>query len=706
VTLKLVTDAPTVLIVDDEPDERFLMRQGLESAGLRVHEANSGRDAFKILSQFTPSAILLDVLMPEMDGIDVCSELRSKKAYRDVPVLMLTGMDNIEYVQRAFDAGATDFITKSTNPHFVAQRVLYALRNSRLSIDLTKNHHQLKQVQRVAKIGYWQLSLSDNYLVLSDDALKIFFVTRNEFDNSLAMFLDLVHLGDRDGVKAAIEDALYRGGKLNVDHRIVRKDGRERYVNSQGEVVYGESGQPLSMLGVVQDIDERKRTEATMLHHALYDSLTDLSNRRLFQDRLKHAMIAARREEKLLAVCFFDLDNFKMINDNLGHAVGDELLKSVANRLRSTMRQGDIIARISGDEFAVAIEGLSTVEELEKIVEKLRARLSEPYRIRGHKVYASASIGMSLYPLDSSDRDAMLRNADAAMYRAKELGGNSYCYYTFDMNDKARRRLEMENQLRKALGNNELCLYYQPQVDAVSLKIIGMEALLRWQHQDYGLLAPSKFLPIAEECGLVYPIGVWVINTALTQLAHWHNSGYEGLRLAINMSSRQLSQEENINAISQVVQRTGLNPNLVCIEITESVAMKNLASTLDRLQQLKEIGVDIVLDDYGAGHSSMNLLQRLPIDCLNIDRSFVMKIAGREQDGNAAKGIIALAHGLGLRVTAEGVETKTQFNFLRANHCDELQGYYFSPPLPVDQVNDVLKKNNNKETLIETVFAV
>lgn len=704
-TLKLVTDTPTVLIVDDEPDERFLIRQGLESAGLRVHEANSGKAAFKMLSQFTPNAILLDVLMPQLNGIEVCCELRSKKAHRDTPILMLTGMDHIEYVRQAFDAGATDFITKSTNPHFVAQRVLYALRNSRLSLDLTKNHHQLRQVQRVAKLGYWQLNLCDNYLALSDDALKIFFLTRGEFDNSLEMFLDLIHLRDREGVRVAIEEALYRGHKLNIDHRIVRKDGRERYVNSQGEVIYGESGQPLSMLGVVQDIDERKRTEAAMLHHALYDSLTDLSNRRLFQDRLKHAMIVARREEKLLAVCFFDLDNFKMINDNLGHAVGDELLKSVANRLRSTMRQGDIIARISGDEFAVAIEGLSTVDELEKIVEKLRARLSEPYQVRGHKVYASASIGMSLYPLDSSDRDTMLRNADAAMYRAKELGGNSYCYYTFDMNDKARRRLEMENQLRSALENNELCLYYQPQVDTATLKIVGMEALLRWQHKEYGLLAPSKFLHVAEECGLVYPIGVWVINTAVEQMAHWHDNGYKGLRLAINMSSRQLSQEENINAISHVLQRTGLNPKLLCIEITESAAMKNLTGTLDRLQQLKDIGVSIVLDDYGAGHSSMNLLQRLPIDCLNVDRSFIMKIAGREQDGNAAKGIIALAHGLGLRVTAEGVETKTQFNFLRAHQCDEFQGYFFSPPLPVDEITEVLRKNNNKKPLVESVLA-
>ena len=681
---------PTVLLVDDEPDERFLIRRELEVAGMQVHECNSGDAALEKLSTTTPAVILLDVVMPGMDGIETCREIRKHPTFKDIPVLMLTGVDGLDYIRSAFDAGATDFITKTTKLDFVAQRIRYALRNSSRTQDLKTWQQQLKQVHQVAKMGYWQLSVPDCRIALSDEALNLFDIERNEIDYSFSAFLDLVHLTDRNKVKTVIDNALFNGQKLNIDYRVIAKNGAERFVNLQGEVTYN-SGSPVSVIGLIQDITERKKSEASMQHQALYDSLTDLSNRRLFQERLSHAMSKAHREEKLLAVCFFDLDSFKMINDNLGHAVGDELLKSVAKRLRSTMRQGDIVARISGDEFALAIEGLSNVDELEKIVEKLRFRLAQPYRIRGHKIYTSASIGVALYPLDSADRDTMLRNADAAMYRAKELGGNCFCYYTYDMNDRARRRLELEKNLRKAISNNELCMYYQPQIDSDSNTVIGVEALLRWQHPEYGLLSPAKFLSIADDSGLIISIGHWAFKTACNDLLRWHQSGYDELRLSINMSSRQFVQEGIIENISQVLNSTRLNPNRICVEITEEVAMKNISGTIETMNQLKSLGLRTAIDDFGAGHSSMNLLQKLPIDSLNIDRSFIMRIADREQDGNTAKGIIALAHSLGLKVVAEGVETKTQAQFLRRHRCDVLQGYYYSPPVPVDEIDKFLQ---------------
>lgn len=682
---------PTVLLVDDDPDERLLMRRELEADGMEVHECHSGKMALRALAGFTPNVILLDVVMPGQDGIDVCRDIRAMQSCDDIPILMLTGVDGVDYIRRAFDAGATDFITKSTNLQFVSQRIKYALRNSSRTEDLKVWQRNLKKVHQLAGMGYWQLSVGNCQVNLSDEALRLFGLERNEFENTFSGFLDLVHLNDRDSVKAAIDSALYNRQKLNVDYRIVTRNGIECYVNLQGEVIY-DNGRPMNVVGIVQDITERKKSEATIQHQALYDSLTDLSNRRLFHDRLAHAMSTAHREEKLLAVCFFDLDNFKMINDNLGHAVGDELLKSVAKRLRSTMRQGDIIARISGDEFAVAIEGLSNVDELEKIVEKIRLRLSQPYRIRGHKVYTSASIGIALYPLDSADRDAMLRNADAAMYRAKELGGNTFCYYTYDMNDKARRRLEMEKNLRHAIDRNELRLYYQPQIDSDTNSIIGVEALLRWQHPDFGLLSPAKFLPVAEESGLIFSLGQWVLATACKDLLAWHRAGYPDLRLTLNMSARQFMQEGVIDNIKQVLATYRFNPRQLCVEVSESVAMKNISGTIDLFGQLRALGLRTAIDDFGAGHSSMNLLHKLPIDTLNIDRSFIMRIAEREQDGNTAKGMIALAHSLGLRVVAEGVETKTQVEFLKSQNCDVLQGYYFSPPIPVRELDDVLKE--------------
>ncbi|MGD8560030.1 MAG: EAL domain-containing protein [Gammaproteobacteria bacterium] len=690
-TNELALVKPTVLLVDDDTDERLLMRRELEAAGMKVRECDSGRSAMRALSEFIPNVILLDVVMPGQDGIDVCRDIRGLPSCADVPILMLTGVDGVDYIRRAFDAGATDFITKSTNLQFVSQRVKYALRNSSRTEDLKTWQRNLKKIHQVAGMGYWQLSVHDCQVNLSDEALKLFAVERHEFENTFSGFLDLVHLSDRDAVKVAIDSALYNQHKLNIDYRVISRSGIECYVNLQGEVIF-ENGKPVNIVGIIQDITERKKSEATIQHQALYDSLTDLSNRRLFHDRLSHAMAKAHREEKLLAVCFFDLDNFKMINDNLGHAVGDELLKSVAKRLRSTMRQADIIARISGDEFAVAVEGLSNVDELEKIVEKLRVRLSQPYRIRGHKIYTSASIGIALYPLDSADRATMLRNADAAMYSAKELGGNTFCYYTFDMNDKARRRLEMEKCLRKAIARNELVLYYQPQVDNQTNTIIGVEALLRWRHPDFGMLSPAKFLPVAEDSGLILAIGQWVLDTACQDLAHWHDVGYPELRLTINMSARQFMQEGIVGNIKQVLDANHLDPRQLCVEVTESVAMKNIAGTIEILSQLKSLGLCTAIDDFGAGHSSMNLLHKLPVDALNIDRSFVMRIAEREQDGNTAKGMIALAHSLGLRVVAEGVETKTQVEFLKRQRCDVLQGYYFSPPIPANDVDEILRQ--------------
>jgi EAL domain-containing protein (putative c-di-GMP-specific phosphodiesterase class I) len=290
------------------------------------------------------------------------------------------------------------------------------------------------------------------------------------------------------------------------------------------------------------------------------------------------------------------------------------------------------------------------------------------------------------------------------MYRAKELGGNCFCYYTYDMNDRARRRLELEKNLRKAISNNELCMYYQPQIDSDSNLVIGVEALLRWKHPEFGLLPPSKFMAIADDSGLIFSIGHWAFITACNELLRWHQSGYEDFRLSINMSSRQFVQEGIIGNISQVLRSTRLNPNRICVEITEEVAMKNISGAIETMNQLRSLGLRTAIDDFGAGHSSMNLLQKLPIDSLNIDRSFIMRIADREQDGNTAKGIIALAHSLGLKVVAEGVETKAQAEFLRRHRCDVLQGYYFSPPVPADEIDDFLQQNLPKNPLRNAIL--
>jgi len=695
---------PKILLVDVDEISRGKFSDKLQHSGFSVFEALDASSALDLLSNNAFDLILIDSNLPGSNVADFLHSVHQLPRMQQIPILLLTPCSDIASIKEAYKAGITDFINKSDDIDLGVERIRYVLRNSQLTKELSARQKQLEQVHKVAKLGYWRLGywrldLKNRAFFLSDEAKQIFGIENDSFDNTLMNYLDLIHVSDRDVVKATINNCLYDTSPFSIDHRIVNSRGAKHYVHTQGDVSFDEGGKSASIVGTVQDITERKRAEATFEHLALYDSLTDLCNRRLFQNRLAHSMAIAHRDEKLLAVCFFDLDNFKPINDNLGHPIGDELLRTVARRLKNTMRHGDIIARISGDEFALAIEGLSSVEELEMIVEKLRRRLAEPYSIHGHKIYVTASIGLALYPLDGSDRDAMMRYADAAMYQAKSLGGNSYCYYSSEMSDKSRRRLDMEYKLRHALEKNQLRLFYQPQIDVKSGAVIGTEALLRWVHPKFGLLPPAKFLSIAEDTGLIFPIARWVLKTACEQTREWREQGYGNLNVAVNMSSRQFAEDNMVEYVEQLTKQAKFDPGCLRIEINENVAMQYNPESNDGLSELKALGIQLVIDDFGSGQSSMTHLQKLPIDALNIDRSFIMNIADRERDGSTAKAIIALAHNLGLRVCAEGIETATQVEFLKKYYCDEMQGNFLCPPVPADQVTKILSDNYSNTPL-------
>ncbi len=679
-------NATAILLVVKDTERRKQLGKDLDSLGYAMVEAPSAESAIKYLKDNTPDLIVMDVDLPGVSGIQACRKIRTANRLALTPVILLVEHEDVTLISKAYEAGATDCIVNSSTSGVVSIRIRYALRNAHQTMDLSRKQEQLDQAQQVAKLGYWRLDVVTQSLTLSDFALQLLQTERGSRLTNLSDYLSHVHVADREEVKLGLERALYDRQSFSIDHRVIASGGREVYLHIQGEVIYDQEERPVSMFGTMQDITTRKRNEVTNEHMALYDGLTDLCNRRLFQSRLSYLMNTTLRDEKLLALCFFDLDKFKAINDNLGHAFGDELLKAVAKRLRGTMRQGDLIARISGDEFALAIEGLSTVDELEKILEKLLGQLASPYSIRGHTLLASASVGVALYPMDSASRDTMMRYADAAMYKAKESGGNCYRYYTHDMNDKSRRRLELETKLRHAVADNQIRVYYQPQVNINTGAVLGFEALVRWDHPEYGILPPVKFLSIAEDTGIILPIGDWLILAACKQIVLWEKSGLGCFRLAVNLSARQLMQSELVNKIGAALRETQLPAERLCIEVKESAAMKESAATLKTLNELKSLGVCLAVDDFGVGHSSMNQLQNLPIDAITIDRSFVMNIAGRERDGIGAKAIIGLAKNLGLHVTAEGVETKTQVEFLRRYQCEEAQGNYYSPPIPAHQV--------------------
>jgi len=440
----------------------------------------------------------------------------------------------------------------------------------------------------------------------------------------------------------------------------------------------------------------RQRT-AELNHLAYHDALTDLPNRILFEDRLTQALILAERNRQALGVLFLSLDGFKKVHDTLGRAIGDRLLQKVAERLRSSAHQGETVARFEGDEFALLLTqiGGTEGEDVVEVIFQTNESLKLPFVIDDHELFITVSVGISLYPDDGADASTLLKNADAALYRAREQGGDNYQFYTADMNAKAMKRLALENSLRRALERNEFEVYYQPVLDTNTRKIVGMEALLRWHHPELGLVQPAEFIPLAEDTGMIVPIGEWVLRTACAQSKSWQGAGFAPLALAVNLSARQFQQQNLSEMVVRILQETGLHAHDLELELTESSIMKNAESAVRTLGELKAMGVKIAIDDFGTGYSSLGYLKRLPIDTLKIDRSFVRDVTADPDDAALVMAIITLAHNLRLKVVAEGVDSEEQVSFLHLLRCDEWQGYLFSKPLPVEAFEELLLQEQN-----------
>lgn len=449
---------------------------------------------------------------------------------------------------------------------------------------------------------------------------------------------------------------------------------------------------PPVFVAIIQDITARKHAEERLVYLANYDTLTDLPNRLLLSQRLTKAIEEAEHSERLVAVLFIDLDRFKIINDTLGHDSGDELLKIVARRLSEAVRPGDTVARYGGDEFVVVLTNVAHIDDVTRVAIKMLGRLSPAIIIGGRELFITPSIGITLFPFDDDTSDELLRNADSAMFDAKDEGGNCFRFYTAEMNRRAERRLTLETGLRHALERGEFLLHYQPQVDITSGEIRGAEALIRWQHPEWGLVTPTEFIPLAEETGLILPIGEWVLSEACAQVRRWHDAGHADLRIAVNLSGRQLAQKNLVEIVAATLARFNTARGMLELEITESLLMQDLEQIAGTLDALAALGVTVSMDDFGTGYSSLSYLKRLPIDVLKIDQSFVQDIISDPNDAAIVKAIIAMAHSLGIKVMAEGVETAEQLAFLRQHHCDGMQGYFFSQPLPPEQFIKLLQR--------------
>jgi|KBSSwiStaDraftv2_1062776.scaffolds.fasta_scaffold00366_9 diguanylate cyclase (GGDEF)-like protein/PAS domain S-box-containing protein len=502
-------------------------------------------------------------------------------------------------------------------------------------------------------------------------------------------WLDAIHPADQTRVRVNYERGLLT--EFDEEFRVVRPDGSMRWVHARAFPVADQSGKVVRVTGIAQDITDRRDYEARLRHLSHFDGLTGLPNRALFHDRLKQTLAHAERIGRALAVMFVDVDHFKLVNDTLGHAAGDLLLQEVAQRLSRVVRPIDTIARLSGDEFALALSDLAAAEDAVPVAEQIMAAFEPPFEINGNEVFVTLSMGIASYPADSANCDALLRNADIATYRAKELGRGNFQFYAAEMNARSLERLNLGNHLRRALERNEFSLQYQPKAELATGTITGVEALLRWNNAELGDVSPARFVPILEENGLIVPVCEWILKSACEQIRAWLEQGIVPVRIAVNLSGRQLQQADLDVRIKAILDERGVDARLIEVEVAEGVLMQHAPQVTAMLGKLKAMGIRVAIDDFGTGHSSLSHLKRFPLDTLKIDRSFIKDVIMDVDAALITKAVISMAGSLRLRVVAEGVESQAQLAFLASCGCDEIQGYYFSPPVSADDCTRMLR---------------
>ena len=699
-TRKVKRATPLVMVVDDDQAVRLLARETLELSGFAVRDAESGEEALQSFEESSPDIVLLDVVMPGIDGFSVCNAIRQTASGRDTPVLMMTGLDDLESINCAFEAGATDFITKPINWHILRYRVSYMLRASGALEQLRESREGLAHAQSLAHIGSWEWDLASGEFRCSEEVYNICCTGGEKGGNPI---LDSVHQLDRSFVQTSLEDAIARRAPLSFDYRILLEESIERTLHAELVTVLDQAGTAVCLTGTIQDITERKRAEEQIRLLAYYDALTGLPNRRFFLQQLEQALVFANRNDRMLAVLFLDLDRFKLVNDTLGHGVGDRLLQDVADRLLRCVRRSDclaraeedgptsLVSRLGGDEFTIMLSDIDHFQDVAKVARRILEAISHPYAFERQEVFLSTSIGISLYPFDACSASDLIRNADGAMYQAKEQGRNGYQIYDESMSAKALERIILESQLHKALKEGEFAIYYQPQVSARSGKVVGLEALVRWNSRELGVVEPGRFLPLAEEIGLVIQIDQWMMLNACLQYKAWVDAGIAPVTLALNISGQHFLKNDLLATVTTVLAETGMDPGCLELELTEGVLMAHTEKTVKTLMALKAMGVRLAIDDFGTGFSSLSYLKRFPLDVLKIDRTFISDITSNPDDAAITLATIEMAHTLKLHVIAEGVETPTQLAFLNEHGCDSYQGYLFSRPVRPEEVPPLLK---------------
>jgi len=697
-------EQPEVLLVDDDEVNLLLTSLALRDRGFAITEADSGEAALAMLRNWVPDIIVLDALMPGLNGFDTCRAARLLPGYENVPILMLTGLDDDASITRAYTAGATDFYVKSNQWSLLVGRLQYMLRASRTRIELERSKSKLARAQDLARMGSfdWRRVGGDGFF-MSPEALRVFGFGPNDHVG-LRVLLRMVPQDERRLLLRQLHEALRHASVLTTDVAIVLLDGRQRIIHIEAEPEFNEHGQSAGYSGIVQDVTDRRMAEDKIRQLANFDSLTGLPNRRQLLWRAERALEQARRMQHQFALLLIDLDRFKIINDTLGHGAGDELLVEVGRRLRACVRHSDqvmegalesvgvrshraleAVGRLGGDEFVALLPEVSDDADAERVAQRILESVREPIFVSGQECFITASVGVAIYPRDGNSVVDLLRNSDVAMYSAKGQGKNSAAVYSPVLVGRGREKLELETALHKAIERDELVLHYQPKIDVRAASMVGAEALMRWQRGGV-LVPPGDFIPLAEETGLIVPLSEWALREAARQASIWSQSFGFNDSIAVNLPSRLFERSDLIEHIHQCVTAVNVPHRVIQLEITEDNLMKELQNVIPALHRLNEIGVEISIDDFGTGYSSLAYLTTLPISELKIDRSFVRDLGITPQSAAVVTAIIALARSLGLRVVAEGVETLRQMEVLHRLGCGLMQGFLFSRAVPPEEL--------------------
>ncbi len=690
-----------ILIVDDIEDNLLLLEEILDRDDYIIVKANSGQQALDILNDDPDFAlILMDVLMPGMDGFATVAAIKANPILADISVVFITALTPSDLsISQGYDYGAVDFIIKPIDIELLEAKVeafcVFHRQKQRLKDEIKTRQGLMRQLQLSSTIFD---NSGEGIVVLDADGVaqtaNPAFIKHTGYEHT-----DIIGKTIDFFQKSAKESAFYQSiwhhikevGYWEGEIKSCRYNGDAYPEWLRVTTVLDEQDKVGHYIATYSDINSHASAKQKLYYLAHYDALTELPNRVLFQETLKHEVANVRRNGGKFALFFLDLDRFKIINDTLGHSVGDLLLQEVAGRLLDCVRENDMVSRQGGDEFTCLLLGLEQADHAAVVAQKMIQALEKPIILQGHELMVTTSIGISIYPDDAVDTEELLKYADASMYNAKDKGRNAYVFYSQDLHALSRKRFDLEAKMRKALENKEFELFYQPKYAVNQGLMTGMEALVRWNQPELGRIAPLDFIPLAEETGLIVPIGEWILDEACRQNKAWQDAGFPNMRMAVNLSSRQFNDGKLLDMVGFILKKHGLDPDFLELELTESMVMQDAESTIKILTALDQSGIQLAVDDFGTGYSSLSYLKRFPISKLKLDRSFIMGLPTDLDDTKIVTAMITLAHGLDLTVIAEGVETREQLAWLEDAGCDEIQGYFFNAPMCAADFTDLLQ---------------